>query len=349
MLPREVMQKAKEEFLDYRNTGMSIMEMSHRGKEFHDVLEQAEEDLRKLLSIPTDYSIVFYPGGASLQFSSVPLNLLEPEDIASYSLTGVWSVKAFEEASRFCPNVQAIFDGKPSNYLEIPNIQNSDLANGSRYLYITSNNTIYGTRYPKFPDVDLPIVADMTSELLSRRIDIRKMGAIFAGAQKNIGPSGLTILIVRNSLLEERKHPIPKLLNWKLLADNSSLYNTPPTYPIYIAGLVFSWLRKNGGIEKMEEVNENKAKYLYDYLDSSSLYKAPVPKQIRSSMNVVFHLNQGEFEDDFLKASEEQGLMGLKGHRSAGGFRASIYNAMPMEGVTALVQFLKDYEAKKAK
>lgn len=346
MLPREVMETAQNEFLDYRKTGMSIMEMSHRGSHFQNLLDKAEADLRELLNIPPNYSVVFYPGGASLQFSAVPLNLLEEGDSAVYSLTGVWSVKAHKEASKFQSSLSIAFDGKNDSYLNIPTLNNRDIPENSRYLYITSNNTIYGTRYPTFPDVDVPIVADMTSELLSRKIEVQRFGAIFAGAQKNIGPSGLTILIVRNSLLENRKRSIPALLDWRLMADNKSLYNTPPTYPIYIAGLVFDWLRKKGGLESMEKENESKAKALYSALDSSSFYKVPVPNDFRSSMNVVFHLTDPELESKFTEESESAGLMGLPGHRSAGGFRASIYNAMPRSGVESLIEFLKYFEKK---
>lgn len=344
MLPIPVMKQAQSEFLNYGNTGISLMEMSHRSKEFQNILDSAEDNLRSLLSIPSEYSIGFFPGGASLQFSCVPLNLLESTDTASYSLTGVWSVKALKEAKKFSPNVGVCFDGEPSQYHSIPKIQDKDLIPNSKFLYITSNNTIYGTKYPEFPEVSVPIIADMTSELLSRKLDITRFGAIFAGAQKNIGPSGLTVLIARNDFLTKKKHPIPILLDWKNYLDNHSLYNTPPTYPIYIASLVFDWLKNLGGIEAMELANEEKAKILYDSIDNSGLYHAPVPKEIRSIMNVVFHLKDKSLESKFIEESELSGLKGLKGHRDAGGMRASIYNAMPRDGVLRLIEFLKDFE-----
>ncbi|WCL48437.1 3-phosphoserine/phosphohydroxythreonine transaminase [Leptospira sp. GIMC2001] len=346
MLPVAVIQKAQEEFLDYQGTGMSIMEMSHRGSVFQNVLDTAESDLRELIGIPKDYSVVFCPGGATLQFSAVALNLLNAEETASYSLTGVWSVKAFKEAKKFANLVTNIFDGEKTSFRTIPDIKESDLHPASRFLYLTSNNTIYGTRYAKFPDVSIPIVADMTSELLSRQIDINRFGVIFAGAQKNIGPSGLTVLIVRNDLLREMRHPIPVLLDWKILAKNQSLYNTPPTYSIYIAGLVFSWLKELGGIAAIEKINEEKANKLYTYLDSSGFYEVPITQPYRSTMNVVFHLKNKDLEKNFVEESENFGLFGLQGHRDAGGMRASIYNAMPIEGVDQLIEFLKGFEKK---
>lgn len=344
MLPREVMEIAQKEFLNFKGSGMSLMEMSHRSPEFDSVLESAIQDLRDLLGVPENYSIVFFPGGATLQFSAVAMNLLDEKDSADYSLTGVWSIKAYQEALRFAPNVKKVYDGKSNHYKEIGELTDKDLHPDSMFLYITSNNTIYGTRYPQFPNVSVPLVADMTSDILSRKLDISRFGAIFAGAQKNIGPSGLTVLIVRKDLLRENSRTIPTLLNWKLMAENNSLYNTPPTYPIYLAGLVFGWLKRKGGLDVMEKENEEKAKILYDYLDSSTIYKVPVSMPYRSIMNVVFHLSNKEWEDDFTRKSEEAGLIGLKGHRSAGGFRASIYNAMPKSGVLALVDFLKEYE-----
>jgi len=345
MLPREVMEQARDEFLDYHATGISVMEMSHRSHEFHEILNSAEMNLRKLLEIPSDYSVVFCPGGATLQFSAVPLNLLEVSSKASYSLTGIWSVKAYQEARKFCPHVEIVYDGESEGFRKIPNLDGFHSVD-SRFLYLTSNNTIFGTQYKQFPKTDLPLVADMTSDILSRKIDVRRFGVIFAGAQKNIGPAGLTILIVRSALLGKVKHPIPVLLDWKLLSDNHSLYNTPPTYSIYIAGLVFSWLLRSGGIEAIEQQNRKKATFLYQFLDSSELFYAPVPAEYRSLMNVVFHLRRKELEERFQKESEKEGFIGLPGHRSAGGFRASIYNAMPFEGVEALVSFLREFERK---
>lgn len=346
MLPKEVMQRAREEFLNYKNTGISVMEMSHRSKEFLEIIQQAEYDLRELLDIPSHYSVLFCSGGATFQFSAVPLNLLEEGDTASYALTGVWAVKAYEEAKKFYPQVKIAFDGKPFGYHKIPNIDEFN-DKESKYVYITSNNTIYGTQYGSFPKTSLPLVADMTSELLSRQIPISNFGVIFAGAQKNIGPSGLTIVIVRNDLIhEKKKNPIPILLDWRVLKENQSLYNTPPTYSIYIAGLVFSWLKSIGGIPVIEKINQKKSQTLYQFLDNSSLFYAPVPPPIRSQMNVVFHIREKNLESKFLEEANEQGFIGLAGHRLAGGFRASIYNAMPLEGVEALIDFLKEFERK---
>lgn len=344
MLPVPVMQRAQEEFLNYQGSGMSLMEMSHRGKEFQSVLDKAEEDLRFLLNIPSGYEIGFFPGGATLQFSCVPLNLLDADETADFALTGVWSVKAFKEARKFSPQVRSCFDGSEHNYHKIPQLTDSDLGKNSKFLYLTSNNTIFGTRYPDFPKLSVPIVADMTSDILSRPLDISQFGVIFAGAQKNIGPSGITVVIARKNILTQRKHPIPILLDWKNYLENHSLYNTPPTYSIYIAGLVFGWLRDLGGVSVMEKQNETKSQLLYEFLDGSSFYSAPVPPEIRSRMNVVFHLANRDLEKAFTEKAENNGLKGLPGHRDAGGFRASIYNAMPIEGVESLIDFMREFE-----
>ena len=346
MLPVEVMQKAREEFLDFRNSGMSIMEMSHRGPDFTSVIEKAEADLIRLMNIPDDYSVVFMPAGATLQFSAVPLNLLLENDTADYAITGVWTKKAYEEAMKF-HKVKIISDCSDSNYTEVKPLDDSIVNDNARYVFITSNNTIYGTRYKTMPKIEkAPLVADMTSDILSRKINIRDFGIIFAGAQKNIGPSGLTILIIRNDLLDRTKSNVPILLDYKVMAKNKSLYNTPPTYPIYMAGLVFDWLLQKGGVGAIEKINEQKAAMLYDYIDSSALYKAPVKKDSRSAMNVVFWINRPELEQAFNDLAEKNGLQGLAGHRSAGGFRASIYNAMPMQGVEKLIEFMKDFAHK---
>jgi phosphoserine aminotransferase len=346
MLPTSVMLKAQQEFLDYRGTGMSVMEMSHRGGHFQEILDRALADVRKLLNIPLDYEVIFCSGGATFQFSAIPLNLLDENDSAAYSLTGVWATKAFQEAKKFYPNVVSIFDGKSSQYNSIPTLTDGMVPNGSKYAYITSNNTIYGTRYPQIPKLSVPLVADMTSELLSRQLDIKSFGVIFAGAQKNIGPSGLTICIIRKDLLQSRQKPIPILLDWKPTVQAGSLYNTPPTYSIYMAGLVFSWLLELGGIQEMERINEFKSNLIYNFLDSSSFYTVQVPKEFRSTMNVVFHLKNPELDGKFLEESEKIGLFGLKGYRDVGGMRASIYNAMPLEGVESLVEFMKEFESK---
>lgn len=344
MLPQEVMQKAQEEFRNYKNTQMSVMEMSHRGKIFQDILDKAESDLRKLLNISQDYSVAFLPGGATLQFSSVPLNLMQRGEMAAYSLTGVWAIKAEKEARNLGYQTTVVYDGKDNGYTQVPSLSEDSIPQGAKYLYITSNNTIYGTRYAEFPKCSIPLVADMTSELLSRKISVEAFGYIFAGAQKNIGPAGLTIGIIRKDLLEIPKKAVPVLLDYKIYFENKSLYNTPPTYLIYIAGLVFEWCLSKGGIKQLEKINLEKANLLYNFIDSSNLYYAPVKGASRSIMNVVFHLREKSLEEKFVLESEKEGLVGLKGHRDAGGMRASIYNAMPIEGVQKLIEFMKDFE-----
>lgn len=343
MLPIPVMEIAQKEFRNYQNTKISIMEHSHRAPHFAEVIETAEKLFFKLLSIPENYSVLFFPGGATLQFSCVPLNLLKKGETADYALTGIFAKKAFEEALRFFP-VQSIYDGKSNNYTTVPKITDDMLHPESKYLYITSNNTIFGSRYTKFPEVSKYMVADMTSELLSRKIDITKFGLIFAGAQKNLGPAGLTVVIIRNDLLEIAKDPVPTLLDYKVMAKNQSLYNTPPTYSIYMVKLVLEWCVNQGGLESIETANEYKSKLLYDFIDNSKLYTAPVHKDSRSTMNVVIHLKDKNLEKKFLLEAEQDGLVGLAGHRDAGGLRASIYNAMPLSGVQKLISFMHKFE-----
>jgi phosphoserine aminotransferase len=347
MLPTEVMEKAREEFLNYKGSGMSVMEVSHRGTHFLDLLNSAEENLKSLLKIPSSHSVAFFPGGATLQFSAVPLNFLGTLETAAYSLTGVWSNKAFSEAKKLGYKVESVYDGKENGYTQVPNEFHPDLLKNKKYLYITSNNTIYGSRYPTFPHLgNVPYVADMTSELLSRPLSIKDFGYIFAGAQKNIGPSGLTIGIIRNDLLEWKKSNVPVLLDFKVYFENKSLYNTPPTFSIYIAGLVFEWCIQMGGIEALEKRNEEKANLIYNYIDNSDYYKAPIQKSSRSPMNVVFLINNPELEKKFNLDAEKEGLYGLAGHRDVGGLRASLYNAMPIEGVQKLIDFMKYFKEK---
>lgn len=348
MLPTEVMEKAQREFLNYQGTGMSVMEMSHRAKPFQDILDRSIHYLRSLLSIPDRYGVVYYPGGATLQFSAIPLNYLKEGESADFALTGVWAVKAREEAKKFYPNVKTIFDGKDSKYTEIPELTDELISDDAKYVYITSNNTIYGTRYKTLPKLKkAPLIADMTSDLLSRKLNIEDFSVIFAGAQKNIGPSGLTLVIYDKEKLPKQNHPIPNLMNFELMEKNGSLYNTPPTYSIYMAGLVFEWLIEKGGVEVMEKENEEKAKLLYDTIDSSSLYYAPVPVKNRSAMNVVFRLKDDSLDSKFLEGTEAAGLAGLKGYRDVGGFRASIYNAMPKSGIETLISYMKEFERSK--
>ena len=346
MLPVPVMEKAKDEFLDYQGTGMSVMEMSHRGKHFDRIIQDAESLLRELMEIPETYSVIFFPGGATLQFSTVPLNLLSETETADYSVTGVFAKKAFEEARKFSP-VRAIYDMQPENYTRVPEIKESDISPDAKYLYITSNNTIYGTRYSIIPKIKkIPLIADMTSEILSRRIDVSDFGLIFAGAQKNIGPSGLTVVIIKNSLLEIKKRSLPSLFDYKIIAKNRSLYNTPPTFSIYIAKLVFEWCRDMGGVVKLQELNEKKARVLYECIENSDLYQSNIQTESRSIMNVVFTLKKAGLGEKFNLEAERSGLTGLEGHRDVGGFRASIYNAMPIEGVMELIAFMQDFEKK---
>ncbi|TGL63264.1 3-phosphoserine/phosphohydroxythreonine transaminase [Leptospira sarikeiensis] len=346
MLPTPVMEKAASEFLNYHQSGMSIMEVSHRGKLFEPVLDQSLSLLRELLSVPENYEIMFLSAGASLHFSALPLNLLKEGESADFAITGIWAKKAMEEAIRFNP-VKKIYDGEDHKYTEVPELNDSMVNPGAAYVYITSNNTLLGTRYTKLPNITkAPLIADMTSEILSRKIDISQFGAIFAGAQKNIGPSGLSVLIIRKDLLGRSGRTIPVLMDYVLTAKNKSMYNTPPTYSIYMAKLVFEWLKDLGGVEKIEKLNEEKAKVLYDYLDTTSFYNAPVKPNSRSVMNVVFTLHDKNLESQFLAGAEERGLHGLEGHRLVGGLRASIYNSMPKEGILSLVEYMKEFEKK---
>jgi phosphoserine aminotransferase len=345
MLPQDVMEIAREEFLNYRNSGMSVMEMSHRGDHFQEILDKAELNLRKLLEISDDYEIAFFPGGATLHFSSIPQNFLLGNESGAYFLTGVWAKKAREEAVKLGFQTEIIYDGKDNNYTHIPESFNEYSLKNHKYIYITSNNTIYGSRFIQFPkEKNTPLIADMTSDLLSRKINVNDFGYIFAGAQKNIGPSGLTVGIIRKDLLEIPKKPLPVLLDYKVYFKNKSLYNTPPTYSIYIAGLVFEWCIKMGGIEKLEALNEKKAHLLYDFIDNSGFYNCPVEKYARSIMNIVFRLNDVKLEKKFNEEALKYNLIGLPGHRDAGGLRASIYNAMPIEGVENLIKFMKYFQ-----
>ncbi|MBW0432896.1 3-phosphoserine/phosphohydroxythreonine transaminase [Leptospira yasudae] len=346
MLPNEVMEKAAAEFLNYKGSGMSIMEVSHREPLFEDVLKEAEVLLRKLLNIGSDYSIAFFSGGATLHFSALPLNLLKEGESFDIAHTGIWTKKAWEEGLKF-NGVNVIYDATENHFTDTPVLTDASLSGKGKYLHITSNNTIYGSQYPEIPKIkSIPLVADMTSELLSRKIDVKDFGVIFAGAQKNIGPSGLSLIIIRNDLLGISGRKIPILLDYATMVKNQSLYNTPSTYSIYIAKLVFEWLVKLGGVETIEKVNEQKAKLIYDFIDSSSLYTCPVQKRSRSKMNAVFLLKDKNLDAKFLDEAEKNGLHGLGGHRLVGGFRASIYNSMPLAGVEKLVSFMKEFESK---
>jgi phosphoserine aminotransferase len=321
------------------------MEMSHRGKEFIGIAAEAEKDLRELLAVPANYKVLFMQGGAIGENAIVPLNLLRGKAAADYVDTGEWSKKSIKEAQKYCA-VNVAASAKASNYTTIPARDQWKLDPHAAYVHICSNETIGGVEYHWTPEVgSVPLVADMSSDILSRPIDVSKYGLIYGGAQKNIGPAGLTIVIVRDDLIGQASALCPTAFDYKLVADNDSMYNTPPTYAIYVAGLVFKWLRGRGGLAAMEAHNRAKAALLYDYLDASSFYSSPVDKACRSLMNVPFRLKDEALDEAFLKGAQARGMVQLKGHRSVGGMRASIYNAMPVEGVQALVQYMKEFEA----
>ncbi len=349
VLPQAVLHQAQAELPDWHGSGMSVMEMSHRGKEFMGIAADAEKDLRELMGIPTNYKVLFLQGGASQQFAMVPLNLLRGKLWADYVNTGEWSKKAISEAKKFS-YVNVVANNADKNFTYVPTFDSWKLDKNAAYLHYTPNETIGGVEFNWLPQPpsDVPLVADMSSNILSRAVDVSKFGLIYAGAQKNIGPAGLTIVIVRDDLLGHAPSGLPAMLDYKIHADNDSMYNTPPTYGIYMAGLVFQWLKKNGGIAVMEKTNIAKAKLLYDAIDASSgFYACPVNKADRSRMNVPFTLQDSALDSDFLKQADASGLLQLKGHRSVGGMRASIYNAMPLAGVQSLVNFMNNFARNK--
>jgi phosphoserine aminotransferase len=349
VLPKEVLQQAQTELLDWHGSGMSVMEMSHRGKEYMGIQAQAEADLRELMGIPVNYKVLFLQGGASLQFSMVPLNLLRGKLSADYVNTGEWSKKAINEAKKFS-HVNVAANNADRNGSYVPDFEDWKLDNDAAYLHYTPNETIGGVEFNWVPDTGLvPLVADMSSCVLSRPVEVSKFGLIYAGAQKNIGPAGLTIVIVRDDLVGHADPRLPALLDYKTYADNDSMYNTPPTYGIYIAGLVFKMLKRKGGVAQMEKTNIAKAKLLYAAIDASDgFYRCPVAISDRSRMNVPFTLKDANLDGDFLKQADARGLLQLKGHRSVGGMRASIYNAMPLEGVQTLVNFMNEFASQHA-
>lgn len=343
-LPADVLKQAQEELVDWRGSGMSVMEMSHRGKEFTSIAEQAETDLRELMAIPGNYKVLFLQGGASSQFAMVPLNLLGGKSVADYLNTGSWSKKAIAEAKRYC-QVHNAASSEGSKFSTVPRQEELNLTTDAAYLHYTPNETIQGVEFPYVPDTGaVPLVADMSSTILSRPIDVSRYGLIYAGAQKNIGPAGLTVVIVREDLLGNAAETTPAMFNYKTHADAGSMYNTPPTYAWYLAGLVFQWLRGKGGLKSMAEVNKRKSGALYAAIDGSDFYATPVEPDCRSWMNVPFTLADPELDATFLAEAKEAGLVTLKGHRSVGGMRASIYNAMPEEGVQKLIEFMKEFE-----
>lgn len=341
-LPVEVLEEAQRDLVNWQNSGLSIMEMSHRSTEIVGVATTAEKDLRELLGISDDYAVLFVQGGATGQFSAVPLNLLGDAKSADYVNTGQWSKKAIKEAKRYC-DVNVVASSEGDNFTTIPAFDSWALNNDAAYLHYTPNETIGGVEYFWTPEVDVPLVADMSSTILSRPIDVNKFGLIYAGAQKNIGPAGLTIVIVRKDLLG-KAHPLcPVGLDYQVAAENESMYNTPPTMAIYLAGLVFKWLKAQGGLEAMEVLNRRKADKLYGYIDNSGFYANPVEVSSRSLMNIPFTLANAELDKAFLAGADEAGLLNLKGHRSVGGMRASVYNAVPEAAVDALLDYMKDF------
>jgi phosphoserine aminotransferase len=342
-LPAEVLEQLRTEMLDWHGQGMSVMEMSHRGKAFISIAQQAEADLRELLAVPANYRVLFLQGGATAQFAAVPFNLTTPDSVADYVNTGAWSKKAIGEAKRYCKvNVAADAGG---NYSTVPARADWKLTPGAAYVHYTPNETIGGVEFHTVPDVgDVPLVADMSSTILSRPIDVSRFGVIYAGAQKNIGPAGLVVVIVREDLLGRARADTPTVFDWKAMAADGSMLNTPATYSWYVAGAVFQWIKRQGGLAAMERHNRAKAEKLYAAIDGSGFYRNPVAKDARSWMNVPFVLPNADLDKPFLEGAKAAGLVALEGHRSVGGMRASIYNAMPMAGVDALVEYMKEFQ-----
>ncbi len=341
MLPAEVLSRAGDEMLDWHGSGMSVMEMSHRGREFIGIAAEAEKDLRELLAVPPHYKVLFLAGGATLQFAQVPMNLLRGKGKADYVATGEWSKKAIKEAKSYC-DVQIAATSEDRNFTYAPKQWN--VRQDAAYVHYCSNETIGGVEYHTVPKVEVPLVADASSHFLSRPIDVSRFGLIYAGAQKNVGPAGMTLAIVRDDLIGQAAKGTPSVMDYKLQAEAESMLNTPPSYSIYIAGLVFKWLKALGGLGEIERRNVAKAKLLYDYLDTTRFYRNPVAREDRSRMNVPFTLPDAKLDEPFLKGAAERGMVQLKGHRSVGGMRASIYNAMPLEGVQRLVEHMREFE-----
>lgn len=343
MLPLPVLERAAKEMTDYNGSGMSVMEMSHRSPVFEEIITSAEKNLRKLMNIPDNYKVLFLQGGATTQFSAVPLNLMNKNRKADYIISGQFSKKAADEAKRF-GEVNVIASSKDKNFTYVPHI--NSFSPDADYVHICYNNTIFGTTYNYIPDTgNIPLVADMSSGILSKPIDVSKYAVIYAGAQKNMGPSGLTVVIIREDLIGNARPETPVMLDYKIQADKGSMYNTPPCYSIYIAGLVYEWVLGLGGLEAMEKINKEKASVLYDFLDSSSLFLPSAEKEFRSLMNICFVTGNEDLDKKFCSEAANAGFVNLKGHRSVGGMRASVYNAMPVQGVRALVEFMKKFES----
>lgn len=349
MLPEAVLKKAADEMLDYNGSGQSVMEMSHRSKTYQAIIDECNALLREVMNIPDNYEVLFLQGGASTQFAMLPLNLATKSGSADFVLTGQWAKKAFSECKKLV-SAHEVASSADKTFTYIPELDPSTFDKNADYFHICMNNTIYGTKYVELPDTgDVPLVADVSSCILSEPIDVSKFGVLYAGAQKNMGPAGLTVVIIRKDLIGEPREGTPTMLTYKTHAENGSMYNTPPTYAIYICKLVLEWIKNDiGGLEKMKERNERKAKLLYDFLDNSKMFKGTVEKKYRSLMNIPFVTGNEELDAKFVKEAAAAGFVNLKGHRTVGGMRASIYNAMPEEGVKALVDFMKDFEAKNA-
>ena len=339
MLPKEVMNQAKAEFTNYSDTGCGLIELSHRGPEFMTILEEIQADIRELMNISDDYAVCFIQGGASMQFAMIPMNIMLPGRTAEYADTGTWSAKAIKEAKLF-GDVKEIASSKATNYDRIPLIRHWSPDPNASYLHITTNNTIAGTQYHAFPISDAPLIADMSSDIMSRKINVSDFAMIYAGAQKNLAPSGMALVIIRKDLAERTPKNIPTMLKYSTFIEKDSMFNTPPTFTIYMFGLVLKWLKKQGGLDVIEEINDAKSEALYELIDSSEFFRSPVDPGSRSKMNVVFRLPNEELEAKFVSEAKKEGLSGLKGHRSVGGIRASIYNAMPIKGVEVLVDFM---------
>lgn len=348
VLPVDVLKKAQEELVTYETSGMSVMEMSHRSKDYEAIINNVESTLREIMAIPNNYKILFLQGGASLQFSMIPQNLMVKNKKIDVIDTGAWSAKAIEEAKKF-GTVNVIASSKEDTYSHIPQYKDSDLDKDADYVYICANNTIYGTKYTSLPNTgDVPLVADMSSMILSEEIDVTDYGIIFAGSQKNMGPAGVTVVIIREDLIGHAPEGTPSMLDFKIHADSDSMFNTPPTYAIYMLGLVFNWIKDQGGIKVIEQKNKEKAALLYNYLDKSKMFKGTTAVEDRSLMNIPFVTGDADLDAAFIKEAAEQQLVNLKGHRSVGGMRASIYNAMTIDGVAKLVDFMADFEKRNA-
>ena len=345
MLPVEVLKKAQSEMVEYGSSGMSVMEMSHRSKDYEDIIFGCEALVRELMHVPDNYKVLFLQGGGSSQFAMIPLNLATKNKKCDIVITGQWSKKAAQEAERYI-TVNNIASSADKTFSYIPKLDKSTFSKDADYFYICMNNTIYGTKWNNLPETgDIPLIADISSMIMSEEIDVTKFGLLFAGAQKNLGPAGVTLVIVREDLIGNAMDICPTMFNYQIHADNKSLYNTPPTYSIYIMKLVLDWIKEQGGVSAVQKVNEEKAKILYDFLDSSEMFKGTVVKEDRSLMNIPFITDSEELNAKFIKEAKEAGFVNLKGHRTVGGMRASIYNAMPVEGVRALVDFMKKFEA----